>query len=74
MTEPTHHYRRDTEAQLDNLLRLASLQLAQGAVDEFRRDLRTALSAAWMNGATQGLMNRHEGQPAVRNPYDETDN
>jgi hypothetical protein len=72
MTEPTHHYRRDVEAQLDNLIKLIPLQVGQGGMSQARRDLRAALSAAWSNGAIAGLMHIPEGEPALQNPYDET--
>jgi hypothetical protein len=73
MTEPTHHYRRDVESQLDNLLRLIPLQVANGAPDEARRDLRAALSAAWSNGCIQGLMHIRQDPVKIPNPYDEMD-
>jgi hypothetical protein len=73
MTEPTHHFRRDTESQVDNIVRLIALQVAQGEEDKAGRDLRAALSAAWASGCVAGLMHRPEGEPALVNPYDETD-
>jgi hypothetical protein len=73
MTEPTHHYRRDTEAQLDNLTKLLYLQLGPGDVDAARRDLREALANAWTAGWVAAELPRAADAELARNPYDETD-
>ena len=73
MTEPTHEYRRDVEAQLDNLVELLRLQWASGHVDDVRSDLRRALAVAWTNGRIQALMTSIHGAETAPNPYDETD-
>jgi hypothetical protein len=73
MTEPTHEYRRDVDAQLDNLVELLRLQHTVGNVAALRRDLRHALSVAWTNGRIQTLMRSYDDEGTSQNPYDETD-
>lgn len=73
MTEPTHHYRPDVEAQLDLLMDITRGQESRELEQAARLALRLALAGAWTVGWITGRTEGAGEEPAVQNPYDETD-
>lgn len=71
MTEPTHHYRPDVEAQLDLLMDITRGQESRALEEAARTALRLALAGAWTVGWIHGRVPVDGDELPAQNPYDE---